>query len=185
MHMAASDSRSAAISWSLLAVIVVNADPCAFPGSLSGSTQGQLVPPTSITQDSVQRWLEVLDSWRDNCTASLGYNGSIYRVEQLQWTQSSFIQPQIHPCEPALLTVALALTNHSGDRFLWDPISRNFTVSRFLIDLKTRYGGIDSVLVWPTFPQLGLDDRNQFDYIRSMPGTIRIQARVRNQFEYL
>ena len=24
--------------------------------------------------------------------------------------------------------------------------------------------------MWPTFPQTGLDDRNQFDWIRSMPG---------------
>jgi len=28
------------------------------------------------------------------------------------------------------------------------------------------------VLVWPTFPQVGLDDRNQFDWIRSMPGGV-------------
>ena len=46
------------------------------------------------------------------------------------------------------------------------------THGRYLTDLQTRYGGIDAVLVWPTFPQLGLDDRNQFDYIRSCPGGV-------------
>ena len=33
-----------------------------------------------------------------------------------------------------------------------------------------RYGGIDSVLVWPTYPQLGVDDRNQFAMIAALPG---------------
>ena len=39
------------------------------------------------------------------------------------------------------------------DLFLFDPVAMNFTVDRYLADLKTRYGGVDAVLLWPTFPQ--------------------------------
>jgi len=32
-----------------------------------------------------------------------------------------------------------------------------------------RYGGIDKALIWPTYTNIGIDDRNTFDLIRSMP----------------
>jgi len=29
---------------------------------------------------------------------------------------------------------------------------------------------VDCLLIWPTYPNLGIDDRNQYDLIRSLPG---------------
>jgi len=46
------------------------------------------------------------------------------------------------------------------DRFLYDYKSRKYTVKKYLDDLKSRYGGIDSVLIWPTYPNIGIDNRN-------------------------
>ena len=146
------------------ATATMPSDPCAFPAELKGSNVGQATPPAGLVaaqtveqqQAAVDSWLAALESWRESCRAGLRLNGSVYDLPQLKWTQSSWIQPQIHP----------------WDNFFWDPTTRNYTIGRYLADCRERYGGIDAVLVWPTFPQLGLDDRNQFDYIRSMPGGV-------------
>ena len=58
------------------------------------------------------------------------------------------------------------------DRLFFDAQSGNYTVQRYLDDLTARYGGVDSVLIWPSYPLLGLDDRNSFQLIESLPGGI-------------
>src|SRR2546429_4752553 len=58
------------------------------------------------------------------------------------------------------------------DRFFFDPIAGKYTVDRYLDDLQKRYGGVDAVLIWPTYPNLGIDDRNQIDMIHCMPGGV-------------
>ena len=58
------------------------------------------------------------------------------------------------------------------DRYLYDPVAGKYTVDRYLDDLEKRYGGIDAVLVWSTYPNMGMDDRNQHDMVRSMPGGV-------------
>jgi formylglycine-generating enzyme required for sulfatase activity len=58
------------------------------------------------------------------------------------------------------------------DRHFYDPVANRYTVDRYLDDLEKRYGGIDAVLIWTTYPNMGIDDRNQHDMIRSMPGGI-------------
>ena len=58
------------------------------------------------------------------------------------------------------------------DRYFYDPVAGRYTVDRYLDDLEKRYGGIDAVLVWPVYPNIGIDNRNQFDCFRDMPGGI-------------
>ena len=58
------------------------------------------------------------------------------------------------------------------DRFFYDPVAGNYTVNRYLDDLAKRYGGIDAVLIWATYPNMGIDDRNQHDMVRAMPGGV-------------
>jgi hypothetical protein len=84
----------------------------------------------------------------------------------LNWTRLSYVQPQVH----------------LFDRFLYDRETHQFTVSRYLHDLKDRYGGIDSVLLWPTYPNIGLDDRNQFDMWRAVPGGMGAIANITEEF---
>jgi gamma-glutamyl hercynylcysteine S-oxide synthase len=101
-------------------------------------------------------WLSDITHWRAERRIRIGYDGSRYQIPSLQWTQRSFIQPQMMV----------------EDRYFYDAAAGKYTVDRYLDDLQTRYGGIDAVLIWPTYPNLGIDDRNQLDMIASMPGGI-------------
>ena len=47
------------------------------------------------------------------------------------------------------------------DRFLFNRSSNQWTVPRFLRDVGARYGQLDSVLVWHSYPNIGVDDRSQ------------------------
>ena len=103
---------------------------------------------------SHEAWLKDVRHWRAERRIRIGYDGSRYEIPALQWTQSSYIQPQMMV----------------EDRYFYDPVAGKYTVDRYLDDVTSRYGGIDAVLIWPTYPNMGIDDRNQMDMINSMPG---------------
>jgi formylglycine-generating enzyme required for sulfatase activity len=108
------------------------------------------------SQTEHEAWLADITRWRMERRIRVGYSGSRYELPALQWTQSSFMQPQMMV----------------QDRYFYDPIAGKYTVDRYLDDLEKRYGGIDAVLIWPTYPNMGIDNRNQHDMIRSMPGGV-------------
>ena len=58
------------------------------------------------------------------------------------------------------------------DRYFFDPVAGKYTVDRYLDDVDNRYGGIDAVLLWPVYPNIGIDDRNQHDLLRDLPGGV-------------
>ena len=123
------------------------------PGCLimKGAWEGGSTPCTQNEHDS---WLADIRHWREERRIRIGYENSRYDLPALKWTQSSFFQPQMM----------------AEDRYFYDPVARRYTVDRYLDDLEKRYGGIDAVLIWPTYPNMGIDNRNQHDLIRSMPG---------------
>ncbi len=121
--------------------------------TMKGAWEGGTVPCTSETHGE---WLQDVTHWRAERRIRIGYDPARYELPALQWTQSSFIQPQmmVH------------------DRYFYDPVAGKYTVDRYLDDLEKRYGGIDAVLVWATYPNMGIDSRNQLDMVRSMPGGV-------------
>lgn len=121
--------------------------------TLKGAWAGGYTPCDSATHE---QWLKDVRHWRDERKIRIGYNGSRYDQPALKWIQSSFIQPQMMV----------------QDRYFYDPAVGRYTVDRYLDDLEKRYGGIDAVLIWPTYPNMGIDNRNQQDMIRCMPGGI-------------
>ena len=109
-------------------------------------------------------WLDGLKRWRNDRRTLLRYDGSQYDRADLQWTQHIFSQMQL------LI----------WDRSLYDPEKGEYTVDKFLSETESRMGPIDAVLIWHVYPNLGIDDRNQFDMLRDLPGGI---AGVRSMVE--
>lgn len=101
-------------------------------------------------------WFADLQAWRANRLQSLRYDGSEYARPELAWSRKCFSQVQ-------LLV---------WDRSLYDPETRQYTVDKFLSETEKRIGPIDIVLLWHGYPNIGVDDRNQFDLLRDLPGGI-------------
>lgn len=113
----------------------VSTPPPAPPMPIPFDPTEQIVgPPDPTDPAGVAAWRRTLVEWRDTVKKNLSYTGAIYEVPALKWTQTSFIQPQMHPY----------------DRYFFDPAADNYTVQRWLDDVNERYGGVDSILMWPT-----------------------------------
>ena len=119
--------------------------------TMKGLWEGGSKPCSQTEHDA---WLADITHWRMERRIRVGYDGARYDLPALRWTQSSFMQPQMMV----------------QDRYFYDPAAGKYTVDRYLDDLEKRYGGIDAVLIWPTYPNMGIDNRDQHDLIRSMPG---------------
>jgi gamma-glutamyl hercynylcysteine S-oxide synthase len=111
-------------------------------------------------------WLEGLKAWRADRRTRLRYDGSQYDRSDLEWTQHVFTQVQVLV----------------WDRSLYDPEKGEYTVDRFLNETEHRLGKLDAVLIWHVYPNLGVDDRNQFDLLRDLPGGLPGLRRVVEQF---
>lgn len=103
-----------------------------------------------------EAWRRGMRVWRQEHLTRIGYDDAEYRREELRWSQSNYVH--------ALLMVE--------DRCFYDPVAGEYTVDRYLDDLAERYGGVDSVLLWYVYPNIGIDDRNQTDLAGDMPGGI-------------
>lgn len=110
--------------------------------------------PGPETPEDFQSWLQNMHHWRGERLRRIGYDGALYVQNELLWTQSSFIQ-------------SMTLV---WDRYLYDPEKQSYTVDRYVDDLEKRFGGVDNVVLWHHYPNLGIDDRNQYDLFRDLPG---------------
>jgi iron(II)-dependent oxidoreductase len=113
-----------------------------------------------------EKWRAGIKQWRKDRWAEFHYQGSLYERPELAWTQRVFSQCQ-------LLV---------WDRSFYDPEKRQYTVDTFLAGIERRIGPIDAVLIWPGYPNLGADERNQFELLRDLPGGLPALRQVVEQF---
>ena len=111
-------------------------------------------------------WLPGMEAWRKERRTQLHMDLADYSNPDLAWTQRTFSQVQ-------LLV---------WDRSIYNPETRQYTPEKFLAETESRIGPIDAVLLWHVYPNLGVDDRNQFDLLRDLPGGLPALKRLVDDF---
>lgn len=125
----------------------------------------QLIYGPKDTAETID-WLAQIKHWRTIEKAKLAYRDTHYNYKEIQWVRENFIQ--------TLMMVQ--------ERAFYDPVKNEYTVDKYLDSVAARYGGLNSVLVWPSYPNIGIDSRNQFDWIRCMPGGLEGVKKMVAQF---
>lgn len=96
------------------------------------------------------------------------FDNSLYEREDLEWIKESYI-------------IVLQM---AWDREFYDRMTGKYNYPDVLKKGAEMFGNIDVYGIWPTWPRLGLDQRNQWDMYRDLPGgtqQIRNFAKVSRQ----
>ena len=109
-------------------------------------------------------WRDHLAAGRLEARARLEYSGAAYELEHARWTRAAY---------------SVALT-WLWDERLFDHETQRFTVDSFL-QTTADLGGFDGIVLWHAYPIIGIDDRNQFDFYREVPGIAEVIAAFRDR----
>lgn len=82
------------------------------------------------------------------------FDNTLFERPDLQWIRHAYVMHLMM----------------SWDRAFYDAEKGGYQLDAFLDRGKPLYGGDDVIGIWPTWPTLGLDPRNQFDLFRDLPG---------------
>ena len=82
------------------------------------------------------------------------FDNSLFEREDLNWIRNKY-----------LMTLQFAWDQNYYD---WEKAKYNF--KEFLEEGKKYFGGYDIFGIWPTWPALGVDQRNQWDLYEDLPG---------------
>ena len=82
------------------------------------------------------------------------FDNAMYEREDLKWIRHDYASHLIY----------------AWDEKFYDSQTQTFHLKDFLKRGDEWYGGDDFVAIWPTWPSLGMDQRNQWDLYRDLPG---------------
>jgi formylglycine-generating enzyme required for sulfatase activity len=85
------------------------------------------------------------------------FNESLFLRKDLDWIKESY----------------LIILQMAWDREFFDRLTGKYTYAEMLKKDIQLFGNVDVYGIWPTWPRLGLDQRNQWDLYRDLPGGTR------------
>jgi len=92
------------------------------------------------------------------------FDNSLFEREDLSWIKESY----------------LIILQMAWDREFYDRLTGKYTYAEVIRKGIELFGNIDVYGIWPTWPRLGLDQRNQWDLYRDLPGgTEQLRSFVR------
>jgi hypothetical protein len=97
---------------------------------------------------------DALAQWREDAKQHLHYDDTLYRRAGFAWVRSSFACCFLMMC----------------DELFYSFEKGRYEVEKWLEEGTREFGGYDSIVLWHAYPRIGLDQRNQFDFYRDMPG---------------
>ena len=101
-----------------------------------------------------ERWLYDLET----------FDNTLFQRTDLSWIRKSY----------------LLMLQFAWDQDYFDALTREYKFDKFLSKWDPLLGGFEGYMIWPTWPRLGVDQRNQWDMYRDLPGGLEeIRRQVR------
>ncbi|MBS0010934.1 MAG: SUMF1/EgtB/PvdO family nonheme iron enzyme [Bacteroidales bacterium] len=82
------------------------------------------------------------------------FDNSLFERDDLRWIRSSY----------------LAVLQQAWDKSFYDRFGGRYRYGEFLKEYNSRFAYLDIYGIWPTWPRLGVDMRNQWDLYYDLPG---------------
>lgn len=97
------------------------------------------------------------------------FDNSLYERKDLQWIRKAYAMHLLM----------------AWDKDFYSAEKQAFNIFEFEQKSKRWFGGNDVIGIWPTWPTLGLDQRNQWDLFRDLPGGLEGIAAVSDSLNAL
>jgi hypothetical protein len=153
----------------ILSAGISNGHQSGFPSEMDNEKLPQQMPEIIKTPDNPDEWeafRNLLDTWRKETKQKIGYDGSLYDRPEFEWVSSAY------NCYFLMMY----------DELFYNWKEGKYTVEKFLSESEKDFGRIDIVVLWHAYPRIGLDDRNQFDFYREMPGGLSELRKISEKF---
>lgn len=93
------------------------------------------------------------------------FDNIMFERKDLQWIQHAYVMHLMQ----------------AWDHKVYNAETKKYQLISFIEKGKKLYGGDDVIGIWPTWPSLGLDQRNQFDLFRDLPGGLPALKNLGNE----